>query len=269
MSHWDPDAWFRIVDIAAVVASGLLGGAVARAFRFDVVGFVMLAIVSGMGGGMIRDVLLGAGFPVALTDSGYWAGALVAAALAYTLDLGAKWSDRVLIVVDFVGMGCWAATGTVKSLSLGLHWLPSIALGVTTAVGGGAVRDIMVNRIPAVFGGNSLYATIALVGAAEMAVFSELLERPTLGMGVSILTCGTLGVVSRWRNWRLPDPVNLVVPRPRLRLGARRRSRHAQRQQGWTPGEPLTRDLEIVTEDQIREHRRRRGPGRGRTDRGR
>ncbi|SQC36982.1 Predicted membrane protein [Rothia kristinae] len=65
---------FRTVDIAAVAANGLLGGAVARAFRFDIVGFVMLAIVSGMGGGMIRDVLLNSGFPVALTDAGYWVG---------------------------------------------------------------------------------------------------------------------------------------------------------------------------------------------------
>lgn len=258
MSQWDPDTWFRVVDIAAVVSSGLLGGAVARAFRFDVVGFVMLAIVSGMGGGLIRDVLLGSGFPVALTDSGYWVGALVAAALAYTLDLGSKWADRVLIVVDFVGVGCWAATGTVKSLALGLHWLPAIALGVTTVVGGGAIRDVLVNRIPAIFGGNPLYATIALLGAAEMAFFSEVLDRPTLGMGVSILTCGVLGVLSRWRNWQLPAPVNLVVPRPRLKLSPRRRSRRAQRQQGWTAGEPLTRDLEVVTEDQLKKYRRKR-----------
>lgn len=247
MEHWDPSVWFRVVDVAAVTANGLLGGAVARAFRFDVVGFVMLAIVSGMGGGLIRDVLLNSGLPVALTDSAYWAGVLVAALLAYTMDLGAKWADRSLILVDFVGMGCWAATGTAKSLGLGLHWLPAMVLGVTTAVGGGAIRDIMVNRIPSVFGGNSLYASIAVVGAGEMVVFSTLLDRPSVGMAVSILTCAVLGVLARWRNWSLPAPVELKVPRPQLKLSALRpRRRRGPRAQGWTPGEPLTENLEVV-----------------------
>ena len=253
METWDPSTWFRVVDVAAVAANGLLGGAVARAFRFDLVGFLMLATVSGMGGGLLRDLLLNDGFPVALTDGAYWAGAAAASLVAYTLDLGSKWADRVLIVVDFVGMGCWAATGTVKSLAFGLHWVPAIVLGVMTAVGGGAIRDIMVNRIPSVFGGNSLYATIAVMGAAEMAVFSQMLHRPNMGMAVSILTCGTLGVISRWRNWQLPAPVDLRVPRPRLRV--RSRSRRAMRTQGWTPGEPLTQNLEMVTEDMRREHR--------------
>lgn len=258
MEHWDPSVMFRIVDIAAVAANGLLGGAVARAFRFDIVGFVMLAIVSGMGGGMIRDVLLNSGFPVALTDAGYWVGVLAAAAVAYTIDLGSRWADRLLIVLDFVGMGAWTATGTLKALGLGLHWLPAVALGVTTAVGGGAIRDIMVNRIPAVFGGNSLYATIAVIGGAEMVVFQELLHRPNLGMGAAIVTCGVLGILSRWRNWRLPAAVDLTVPRPKLRLGRRRIRRGPLKEQGWTPGEPLTRNLETVTPEQIRRHRRRR-----------
>ena len=60
---FDPDQVFRIVDIAAVVANGLLGGAVARAFRFDIVGFLLLAVACGMGGGMIRDILLNSGLP--------------------------------------------------------------------------------------------------------------------------------------------------------------------------------------------------------------
>lgn len=246
MDTWDPSTWFRVVDVAAVVANGLLGGAVARAFRFDVVGFLMLAIVSGMGGGLLRDILLNDGFPVALTDAAYWVGALASSLVAYTLDLGSKWADRALIVVDFVGMGCWAATGTVKSLALGLHWVPAIALGVTTAVGGGAIRDIMVNRIPSVFGGSSLYATIAVIGASEMAVFTTLLHRPNLGMAVSILSCGILGVISRWRNWQLPAPVNLTVPRPTFRLRVRPRSRRSRRADGWTPGEPLTQNLEVI-----------------------
>ena len=81
------DSLFRIVDVTGVVASGLLGGAVARSKRFDIVGFVSLAIITGLGGGMLRDVLLNSGFPVALTDPAYLAGALIAALVAYVVRL--------------------------------------------------------------------------------------------------------------------------------------------------------------------------------------
>lgn len=258
MHTFDPDTMFRVVDVAAVVANGLLGGAVARAFRFDIVGFIILATVSGMGGGIIRDLMLNQGFPVALTDGSYWTGALVASVIAYTMDLGSRWADQALVLVDFVGMGCWAATGTAKSLALGLHWVPAMALGITTAVGGGAVRDIIVNRIPSVLGGNSLYATIAFLGTAETVLFVDLLHRPNLGMAAAIVTCGTIGVLARWRNWQLPTPVDLSVPRPRLTLSALRPlARRTPREQGWTPGEPLTQNLGVLTEDQVAEHRRR------------
>ena len=87
MFNIEPETLFRIVDIAAVVANGLLGGAVARALRFDMVGFLLLAVVCSMGGGMIRDILLNVGLPIALTDGWYWVGAITSAALAYVLDL--------------------------------------------------------------------------------------------------------------------------------------------------------------------------------------
>ncbi len=257
MESWDPTLIFRIVDVSAIVANGLLGGAVARAFRFDVVGFILLAVISGMGGGMIRDILLNSGLPVALTDGAYWVGVLAAAALAYFLDLGSAWATRALIVLDFLGMGCWAATGTIKALGLDLHWLPAIAMGVTTAVGGGALRDIMVNRIPAILGGNSLYATVALVGAAETAIITLIFSRPNLSMGIAILTCLTLGLLARTKNWRLPEPVTLKVPRPQFRIQSRRARTAYDENEGWTPGQPLTENLEILTAEQIKKYRKR------------
>lgn len=250
----EPEIFFRAVDIAAVAANGLLGGAVARAFRFDLVGFLLLAITCGMGGGIIRDVLLNSGLPVALTDSWYWVGAITSAALAYILDLSSNWATRALVMVDFLGMGCWAATGTLKSLTLGLHWLPAIALGITTAVGGGVIRDIMVNRIPAIFGGNSLYATVAFVGAAQTAITLGLFHRPNAAIAISVISCTVLGVLARWRNWTLPSPTTLKVPRPRLGDAFRRNHAHLQNE-GWMPGSPLTDQLEVITEDQLDAYR--------------
>ena len=96
-----------------------------------------------------------------------------------------------------------AATGTSKALGAGLGWLPSIMIGVVTAVGGGMIRDIAVGRVPLIFGGNTLYATGAVVGSLQMAVLHEA-GRPNWGMAASILTAATLTVLARRRGWRLP-----------------------------------------------------------------
>lgn len=249
---FDPQTWFRLIDVAAIVTNGLLGGAVARAHRLDIVGFIIFSVVTAMGGGIIRDVLLNNGLPVALTDSYYWVAALFSAALAYLMDFGSRWADRTLLVADFLGMGCWTATGTIKALSLGLHWLPAIALGVVTAVGGGALRDIMVNRVPAILGGSPLYATVAFVGAAEVALCVTLWNQQVLGMALSIVSCLVMGLLARWRKWQLPEPVQLKVPRPRLTWGRRRAD---QAQQPWVPGDPLTQEMRVIDEETARAHR--------------
>ena len=70
--------------------------------------------------------------------------------------------------VDALALGCWAAAGAQKTLLSGLGWLPAVLLGTVTAVGGGAIRDIALSRVPAIFGGNTLYATCALIASGVM-----------------------------------------------------------------------------------------------------
>ncbi|MFV0457982.1 MAG: trimeric intracellular cation channel family protein [Actinomycetales bacterium] len=225
MHEFDPSVLFRVVDLLGVIANALIGGAVARARNFDAVGFVILAITCGLGGGMLRDVMLGVGFPVALTDPAYLAAAMAGAAVAYLLDLEGRWTRRALTVADALAVGCWSATGAAKALGVGLDWLPAIVLGVVTAVGGGMIRDVLINEVPAVFGGNPLYATLSAVGSAEMVLAQRLLGNPAVGMAASILTCGVLVVLARRRGWVLPGALRLSVPRPRL---PRRRGRSAR-----------------------------------------
>lgn len=225
MQDLDPGVVFDAVDLMGVLANGVLGGAVARQLKFDLVGFTVLAVVSGLGGGMLRDILLQAGPPVALTNSAYLATAIAGAVIAFFLHLQGTWTNRVLIVADALSLGCWAATGTAKALAAGLPWLPAVMLGVITAVGGGMIRDIAVGRVPMVFGGNTLYATGALIGSIEMAVLFRL-GLPSWGMAAAILTAATLTVVARRRGWRLPAADEWSVrlplrdwPRPRLWRG--------------------------------------------------
>lgn len=192
----------RSIDLAGVFVNAVLGGVVAREFRMDPVGFVALAILSGLGGGMIRDVLLQHGPPVALTDTFYVLLAVVGAAVAFLIPLRARVWSLTYPVVDTLALGTWAVVGAEKTLSAGLTWLPAILLGTISAVGGGALRDLAVNRTPAIFGGNTLYATCAVAASGTVVVFTRygLAAQGELA-GIVIGSCWCL--LARWRGWRL------------------------------------------------------------------
>ncbi|MCF2707396.1 trimeric intracellular cation channel family protein [Arcanobacterium haemolyticum] len=198
-----PDV-IRFLDVCGVFVSGILGGMVAREKHFDIIGFFALAVMAALGGGMLRDVLLQQGFPVALTDPYYLAAALSGAIIAFLLRMTGKWWNRFFIVSDAFVIGAWSAVGTVKALSAGLGVLPAMMLGVITAVGGGAIRDVAVGRVPAVFGGNTLYATASLLGTLPCIVLWKM-GYPTVATLSSALLGGGICIAARWYKWRLPQ----------------------------------------------------------------
>lgn len=203
LNHALPDL-FRAIDLIGVLLNGIIGGRLARTKRFDAVGFSVLAIMSALAGGMLRDVLLQSGPPAALTDPYYLGTALVGAGIAILWKLDSRPWRIALVVMDGIVLGCWAATGTVKTLQAGFGILPAIMLGVITAVGGGAIRDISAGNIPQVFGGNNLYATPALVSSAIMVLFQHY-GLGTIGMLVATIVGSSFTVLSHWRGWRLPQ----------------------------------------------------------------
>jgi uncharacterized membrane protein YeiH len=216
------DEILRFVDLSGVLANAILGGIAARTARLDMVGFVILAVLSGLGGGLIRDTLLQQGPPVALTDPAYLALAIAGAFIAFFVPFRGQWSQRSLVLIDALAIGSWAAVGAQKTLDADLGWLAAVAMGIVTAVGGGAVRDVMLLRIPRIFGGNTLYATSALVSSVEMVVLSEL-GMPTLGSLVAMASGALLSLLARRYGWTLPTEVR--IPRPRLWSDVARRLR--------------------------------------------
>ena len=101
----------RTIDLAGVFVNALLGGAVAREFRMDPVGFVALAILSGLGGGLIRDTLLQHGPPVALTDTLYVIIAVAGAAVAFLIPMRGRMWSLTYPMVDALALvpGRWSA----------------------------------------------------------------------------------------------------------------------------------------------------------------
>lgn len=229
------DDVFRALDLVGVFANAVLGGVIARRERLDPIGFATLAVLSGLGGGLIRDVLLQHGPPVALTDYAYLATAFAGAAASYLVAVEGRLWDRVWPVVDAIALGCWASAGATKTLAVGLGWLPAVLLGVVTAVGGGAVRDIVLRRVPGVLGGNTLYATAALAGAGALVLVRQA-GQPTAASLCGLVVGAGVCLLARWRGWILPSadawsPASVVPVRYRGRLRRRavhhRRTRHS------------------------------------------
>ncbi|AHH17074.1 putative membrane protein [Nocardia nova SH22a] len=208
----------RALDLTGVFANAMLGGAVARTYRFDPIGFAVLATASGLGGGIIRDTLLQRGTPVALVDYTYLLTALFGALIAFAFRFEGRLWDRLFPWVDSLALGCWAAVGAQKTLEVGLGWLPAVLLGTATAVGGGVVRDIAVGRVPTIFGGNTLYATCALAASATLVIIWYSGHVTAGSIAATVVGAG-LCLLARWRGWMLPERVSWPE---RLRYGRRK-----------------------------------------------
>jgi uncharacterized membrane protein YeiH len=194
-----------ILDLLGVFANGLLGGAVARSRNLDLFGIAAVGLCSGLGGGVIRDVLLEHGPPAALTNGAYIPTALAGAAVAFLVQIEHKTWDRAFVGVDAAALSLWATAGALKTLNDGLGWLPAVLLGTVTAIGGAITRDLMLQRVPAVFTQGTLYATVAIFVAAIQVIF---VEAPGLSTGtgtlVAIVVGAALRLLAYWRNWQLP-----------------------------------------------------------------
>jgi uncharacterized membrane protein YeiH len=212
---------FRALDLTGVFANAMLGGVIARREKLDPVGFVTLAVLSGLGGGLIRDTLLQHGTPIALTDYAYLVTAFAGALLTFVVRVEGRLWNHGWPVIDALALGCWAATGAQKTLDAGLGWLPALLLGTITAVGGGAVRDVVLRRVPAVLGGNTLYATCAVSASGVLVILYEN-GYPTAALLAALVVGAGLCLVARWRGWILPSadawsPVRVVPARYRNR----------------------------------------------------
>lgn len=156
---------FLTLDLVGVFAFALNGALTAlRVARLDVVGVLTLGTITAIGGGIIRDVLLGSLPPATFSDWRYLtvaaSGSLVAFVFGRRLDRLA----RPIVVLDAAGLSLFAVSGALKALSLDAGIGQAAILGVVTAVGGGTLRDMMLGRIPVVLS-SELYAIPALVGA--------------------------------------------------------------------------------------------------------
>ncbi len=191
------------LDLLGTFVFGLSGGTVAVRRGLDIFGVLVLAGAAALAGGVVRDVLLGATPPAALDDRRYLLVAIGAALTAFLFHPVVNRLRKPVMALDALGLGLFAVTGCRKALEHGLDPLASVLLGVLSAVGGGALRDLLVTEVPRVLR-EEIYALAALVGAAVVVAGQGLglSEGPVLIAGV--VAASGLRVVSVLRNWSAP-----------------------------------------------------------------
>lgn len=156
---------FLALDLAGTFAFALNGALTAiRVARLDVVGVVTLGMVTALGGGIIRDVLLGSLPPATFSDWRYLAVAATGSLVAFVFGRRLDRLATPILVMDAAGLSLFAVSGAIKALDLDVGLAQAVILGAVTAVGGGTLRDVLLGRIPVVLR-SELYAIPALAGA--------------------------------------------------------------------------------------------------------
>lgn len=152
------------LDLVGVFAFALSGGLVAVKKRLDLFGVLVLAGAAALGGGVMRDVLIGDLPPVGISDWRLICAALLAGLVTFFFHPGVERISRVVRVLDAAGLAGFAIGGSLKALGAGMDPLTSIVVGGITAVGGGMVRDVLAGQVPEVLR-REMYALPALFGS--------------------------------------------------------------------------------------------------------
>jgi uncharacterized membrane protein YeiH len=160
------DSVLAIFELVGIFVFAVSGALMAIRKEFDAIGIMLLAEITAIGGGVLRDVLIGATPPAAFTDLGYLLVPVVAAGITFFSHSALERLMTPVLVFDAAGFGLFCVTGTLKALDYGLGPLQAAVLGVTTAVGGGVLRDVVAREIPALVSPHTeLYAVPAFAGA--------------------------------------------------------------------------------------------------------
>jgi uncharacterized membrane protein YeiH len=202
----DPANIALALDLLGVFFFAVSGSLLAARKDFDLVGSLLLASLAGLGGGVVRDLVIDT-VPAAFSSPVYLVPPLLAAVLVYFLFSGVERASAPLVVFDAAGLALFCVTGTLKALEFGLNPVAAVLLGVTTAVGGGLLRDVVANEVPRLFDPRDVYALPAMVGAVLTAVLSQA-GWFLLGSGVAVASLVFALRVLAWRyGWHAPRAV--------------------------------------------------------------
>lgn len=161
------------LELAAALTGGLSGAMSAVRARYDIFGVVCIAAITGLAGGIMRDLLLQNYGIYAFQKPTLIIACAIAGVVVFYFGKLATYLDPVVDLLDNLSVALWAVISVGKGLSAGFDIIPSIIMGTITAVGGGILRDICMNREPEAFQAGALYGSAAFVGATAYALMAQ------------------------------------------------------------------------------------------------
>jgi uncharacterized membrane protein YeiH len=193
----------QILNLVGIVAFAASGALVGVRKQLDIFGICVVGATTGIGGGILRDLLLGVHPPDSLSK---WPNITASVATSLVVFFAHPVLDRIwsaVVLFDALGMGLFAAGGATVALQHGSGALGGVLIGATAAIGGGVIRDMLVNEVPLLLH-RDLYALPALLGALLVVVC----ESVDLPQGISLIagTVAATGLrcLALWQRWQLP-----------------------------------------------------------------
>lgn len=209
---------FEMVAVIVASASGVLS---ARERKLDLIGALGLAVIVSLGGGLLRDIILGEHNVYILQQPLALPVAIGTAAATFVFPGMVEKPDRLIAVLDIFSVGLFAVMGADKTMAYGYPFITCAMMGFLTAVGGGMLRDITLARVPSIFQRGNLYALAALAGAVLYMALIQYFEVWNIAAAF-IATLATM--VIRWWSLRynimspteldfhkLPEPIKKVA----------------------------------------------------------
>lgn len=198
------DTTFAVFDLLAVFMFASSGALAAIGKRYDFIGVLVLAFVSGLGGGLIRDaIFIQAGPPKAVTDANYLFVILGAFVLSMLFHGKLGRLRRTTLIVDALGLGAYGVVGSQAALQAGLVPLAAIVVGVFNATGAGLIRDVLIREEPIIFKPGQFYAGVAMLGCSIFVAFSTLTDiSNTFNAIFSTLVVFVVRLLSVRFNWQ-------------------------------------------------------------------
>lgn len=193
-----------IIELVGTFAFAVSGALLAARKQFDVVASLLLAALAGLGGGVLRDVVLGQGVPTSFAEPIYLIPVGVAVLAVFFRLIRQDRLRRTLVVFDAVGLCLFCVMGASIAHAAGLNPVGATVLGVMTAVGGGTLRDVVANDVPQIFNPNGVYAGPAFLGAATTTAALELdLFNGFVAVGIAATVFAIRLVALRFK-WTVP-----------------------------------------------------------------
>lgn len=197
--------FYYFLDVAGTFAFAISGATAAKQRGLDLFGICVIAYTVACGGGIIRDVCIGAIPPAGLTTWYYLATSIVAAGMTISFYPVVQRINRPVILFDAAGLSLFAVTGAQKTLSYGHNGEAAVLLGIITAVGGGVLRDILLNRVPVILE-KEIYASAALIGALIVVLGNYFKILPDTWIAIiALVACFALRMLSLRYHWNLPS----------------------------------------------------------------